>query len=166
MYNTYMCSVYVCKYIIFSGASHKLTHKITDCTDCRLLQQDYLQVKCLSFHPTRSVKVPKGRLIKPYKNKYTILVSTLTETKQRQCCIAHGAHLSTAPLVGILRAYPFTPVFWKYGMASMLAAMTARESQGETKNAFFPRIMLRSYTHSNIMSVESNKQYSTTLYNT
>ena len=80
-----------------------------------------------------------------------------------QCCIAH---LSTAPLVGILRAYPFTPVFWKYGMASMLAAMTARESQGETKNAFFPRIMLRSYTHSNIMSVESNKQYSTTLYNT
>ena len=48
---------------------------------------------------------------------------------------------SRAPLVGMLRAKPRTPVCWKYGMLKMLAAMTATESEGFTKNPCLPRIM-------------------------
>lgn len=51
---------------------------------------------------------------------------------------------SRAPLVGMLRAKPRTPVCWKYGMLKMLAAMTATESEGFTKNPCLPRIMFRS----------------------
>lgn len=51
---------------------------------------------------------------------------------------------SRAPLVGMLRAKPRTPVCWKYGMLKMLAAMTATESEGFTKNPRLPRIMFRS----------------------
>ena len=54
------------------------------------------------------------------------------------------AHLSRAAPVGMLRAKPRTPVRRKYGMQSMLLPMTASESHGVTKNAFSPRIMLRS----------------------
>lgn len=52
---------------------------------------------------------------------------------------------SRAPLVGMLRAKPRTPVCWKYGMLKMLAAMTATESEGFTKNPCLPRIMFRSF---------------------
>ena len=45
---------------------------------------------------------------------------------------------SSAPEVGIDLATPQSPFFLKYGMCSLLAAMTASESQGVTKNAFRP----------------------------
>ena len=54
------------------------------------------------------------------------------------------SNLSTAALVGMLLANPFTPVLWKKGMQSVLLAMTARESEGLTKKAFSPRSILRS----------------------
>ncbi|KAL0129514.1 hypothetical protein PUN28_001642 [Cardiocondyla obscurior] len=50
-------------------------------------------------------------------------------------CIS-SATLSTAAAVGIDLAYPFTPVFWKYGINFRLAANTAKESEGVTKKAF------------------------------
>lgn len=53
-------------------------------------------------------------------------------------------YLSSAPLVGMLRASPLTPVFWKYGMQVILAAMAATESEGFTKKPCLPRTMLRS----------------------
>lgn len=58
---------------------------------------------------------------------------------------SQDTHLSRAPLVGMLRAKPRTPVCWKYGMLKMLAAMTATESEGFTKKPCLPRIMLRSW---------------------
>lgn len=57
---------------------------------------------------------------------------------------SQNSYRSTAPAVGILRAYPLTPFRLKYGMVSKFAANTANESDGVTKNAFFPRIILRS----------------------
>lgn len=59
---------------------------------------------------------------------------------------------SRAPLVGMLRAKPRTPVCWKYGMLKMLAAMTATESEGFTKNPCLPRIMFRSFGRREIQS--------------
>ena len=46
----------------------------------------------------------------------------------RQVCPGMETYRSRAPLVGMLRAKPRTPVCWKYGMLKMLAAMTATES--------------------------------------
>lgn len=50
------------------------------------------------------------------------------------------ATLSTAAAVGMDLAYPLIPVFWKYGINFRLAANTAKESEGVTKKAFFPKI--------------------------
>lgn len=51
-----------------------------------------------------------------------------------------AATLSTAAPVGIDLAYPLTPVFLKYAIEFKLAANTANESDGVTKNAFLPII--------------------------
>ena len=59
-------------------------------------------------------------------------------------------NLSTAAPVGILLANPLTPVLRKYGMHSILFAITAKESDGVTKNAFSPSIILRSLNVKNI----------------
>ena len=65
--------------------------------------------------------------------------------------------------MGMLRAKPLTPVFLKYGIASRLAAITARESHGDTKKPFLPMIMLRScrsitmilYAHCQLLDVNN-----------
>lgn len=66
-----------------------------------------------------------------------------------------GFYLSKAPLVGMLRASPLTPVFWKYGMLLMLAAMTATESEGFTKKPCLPSTMLRSWRGDKKMAILS-----------
>lgn len=63
-------------------------------------------------------------------------------------------YLSRAPLVGMLRAKPRTPVCWKYGMLKMLAAMTATESEGFTKKPCLPRIMFRSFEREGVSKEE------------
>ena len=54
------------------------------------------------------------------------------------------SYRSTAPEVGIDLATPLQRPSWNQGMCSRLSASTARLSQGVTKKAFLPRIMLRS----------------------
>ena len=79
-------------------------------------------------------------------------------------CIRNSRYLSTAAPVGMLRANPLTPVRRKYGMHSILFAITARESDGVTKNAFSPKIMFRSFFEDKYELILKNTQFYFSVY--
>lgn len=107
-----------------------------------------------------SIRLPKNfHPVGTSKNSLPIFEATLTKNFQIRFVFRHLVkiqYLSMAPAVGIDLANPLTPVFWKYGIHSKLAANTANESDGVTKNAFLPKIMFRSYKKSENFQIYIN----------